>query len=165
MIDQQDDNVVNKLSDVEKVLEEYEHKIFLDKIKIIEPRIDITREIMLSMHYEDLQGLAWELAQYSLCIAREYNKHQSRFNWAEANLKRYIEKEANNYSGWSWNERQANALNESTYANKLNQLKIRSKLAIDRLSYLPNKIELLSKIAQDIAYTKRRYSNVGQGSD
>lgn len=150
---------IDKLKQVESLLDEYEHKIHLDKISVVDPDIDISRETLLSLHYEDLQGLAWQLGQYSLALQRESNRHQSRFSWAEANLKRYLEREANNYSGWAWTERQAEALNCSEYAQRLNNLKIRSKLAIDRLAFLPSKVQFLSELIRDIMKTKR-YKNV-----
>lgn len=153
------ENLVDRLTAIEKLLNEYEDKIHISKISIIKPNLSIGREVMMAMHPEDLHALAWEYAEYTLAIQKEINKHQSRYNWSESNLKRLLEKECQNYPGWKWEERQSNVLNENTYAQKLYDLKVKSKLAIDRLAFLPAKIHFLAELAKDIAYTKRRYSN------
>lgn len=153
------EDLAPRLAQIEKLIDEYETKIHISKIKLIEPDLDITKEVLESMHWEDLHLLSWEYAQYTLALQKEINKHQSRYNWADTNLKRFLEREAPNYAGFKWEERQANALAENEYAQRLDKLKIQSKLAIDRLAFLPSKIDFLTKIIQDIAKSKR-YSHV-----
>lgn len=149
------EDLINKLKQVEQLLEEYENKLHLNKIKIIEPNLDLTSEVMRSMDYEDLQGIVWEYAQYSLAIQKELNKQIRRYNWIETNLKRLLEREAENCNGFKWEERQSNALNDNVFAQKLFRLKTKTKLAIDTLSFLPSKIDFLSKLAIDIMKSKR----------
>lgn len=149
----------DKLAEVEQLLEEYEEKIFLSKVKVIEPPLEVTREELLSMSLEDIDGLRWSLSQYNLALQKELNKHLSRMHWAEANLNRLLDRDANNYQGFGWAERKAACLNADKYAQKLFQLKTQSEMVINRLSFLPGKIEFLVKIAGDIAYTKRRSRN------
>lgn len=149
--------LVEKLEQVEKLLDEYENKIYIGKVTSVEPDLSLDRQVMMSMHYSDLQAIAWDYSKYILFLQKEVNKHQSRYNWAEANLKRYLERESVNYEGWKWEERQANALTYSEYANLLHKLKVKSKLAIDRLSFLPSKIQVMLDTLKDIIYTKRRF--------
>jgi hypothetical protein len=149
-----ENNLVDKLAQIETLLNEYEYKIHL-KINTVEPNLGVTREYMEAMHWEDIQHLAFSYAQYSLFLQKELNKHQSRYNWSDANLKRFLEREAPNYEGWKWEERMSNALSDNVYAQKLHDLKVRSKMAIDRLAFLPSKIEFLSKLAIDIMKAKR----------
>jgi len=157
--EQVDDSVTlqKRLEDVELLLEEFERKNFLHKIVAREIDLDISRETLLSMSVMDLDGLAWDLAQYGLAIQKLMNKSSSRLNWSESNLKRVLEREANNYQGFTWQERQAEVLNHNVYAQKLHKLKEQSKMVFDRLYSLPQKIEFLSKIAKDISYSKKRY--------
>lgn len=159
-----DESIVDRLTSVERLLSEYEDKIHISKIKVIEPDLSIGREMIMSMHPEDIQALAWQYAEYSLAIQKEINKHQSRFNWSEANLKRLLEKECQNYPGWKWEERQSNVLNENSYAQKLFDLKVKSKIAIDRLAFLPSKIQFLAELAKDISYTKRQQMRIQNGN-
>lgn len=154
-----------KLEQIEQMLDEYEVKIGLNKkYDCVEPDF-ISREVLLAMSPEDIDVLRWEYASYALYLQKVINKSQSRLAWADHNLKRYLEKICQEYPGWKWEERQANALASDYYAQQLDKLRLRSKLVIERTSFLTNKIAALDSIAKDIAYTKRRYSNVGQNSD
>ncbi len=150
------DTVVQKLKDLEILLEEYEHRINLT-VKPLKVELDITRDVLLKMSPLDINGYRWELSQYSLYLQKELNKQTSRYNWAETNLKRLLEKECDEYPGFKWEERQANAMNANSYAQQLHYLKVKAKAVIDRLSFLPNKIQMMDSVAKDIAFTKNHY--------
>lgn len=158
-------NLAGKLADIERLLDEYESKLQLDKISIVKVNLSLTREVLLSMHPTDIDGYRWELAQYMLALQKEINRHSARLAWSEANLKRVLESEADSYPGFKWEEKQANALNSNSYAQKLYQLKVRSKAVVDRLAFIPTKIQFMENICKDIAYTKRHYDKREHNGD
>ena len=148
----------SRLEEVEKVYALYEKDTLKFSVSIREVDLDIHRETLMSMDYRDIQGLCFDWAQYNLALTKEINKHQSRYNWAHSNLERVLEKEApNDLKGFTFQEKKANVLNGNEYAQKLHKLKEKAKLVIDRLNFIPQKIEFLIKIGTDIAYTKKKY--------
>lgn len=149
-------NIPEKLAQVEQLLEEYEQSIGLNKKDHHKEPDYIDRQTLLSMHPDDIDGLRWDYAQYSLYLQKQINKHQSRFYWADHNLKRYLEKISPEYPGWKWEERIANALADNEYSQKLDRLRMNSKLVIERTSFLTNKISTIDMIAKDISYAKRQ---------
>lgn len=145
----------HKLAQLEQLLAEYESKLFLNTITLREVDLSITKQEMMAMHSRDLLGLCWDFAQYAMALQRERNKHQSRNNWAHSNLTRILNREALSYSGYGWQEKTSAALADNSYAQKLDQLKEKSRLALDRLEGIAQKVEFLSKLAKDMSYSNR----------
>lgn len=154
-----EESIPVKLEQVEALLDDYEKQIGLNKKDACKEPDYISRDVLLSMHSQDIDLLRWEYANYSLYLQKIINKSSARLAWASHNLKRYTERNCQNYTGWKWEERISNCIAEDIFAQKLDQLCLRSKLVIERTSFLTNKIAALDSIAKDIAYTKRRYEN------
>lgn len=153
----EEQTVTSRLEEIEKLLENYENRIGLGNILYKEePQLDISKEEMAVLSPEALDLLRWQYMHYTLFLQKTINKHQARLVWADTNLKRFLEKNCQEYAGWKWEERQANCLADNIYAQKLDLLKLNSKLVIERTAFICNKISFLCEIMKDISYAKRR---------
>ena len=146
-----------RIAEIDRFLDEYNQKLHLDKVKVVDCELDLPRDKLFSMSLDQLDGYRWELAQYVLGLQKELNRQTARMHWAEQNLKRYSEKECSNYDGYLWQERLANVLANDSYAAKLDDFRQKCKLIYDETGFLIGRIEFMAKIAGDIAFAKRKH--------
>lgn len=150
-----------KLDELEDKLDKYEEKIGL----VITPRIskylNIEREQMQKMSVEELEEAAFDLANYGIFFQKEYNKHMSRVNWAEANLRLVVAKEANNVKAYSPDERKAAVILSNEHAYKLEQIRVNEQACVDRLNFINRRIDLLSEQFAKIKEGRQRRNKYG----
>lgn len=153
---EENESIPDKLAQVEAILSDYEKRIGLSKLTAKEPNLSITREEIMAMHPEDIDGLRWEYSCYALYLEKELGKHRGRYLWSNTNLTNYTNSVCDDYPGFKWEERQSKVLSDSIYAQKLDKLRLNSKMVLERLSFITNKIQFLSDLAGSIAYSKRK---------
>lgn len=152
----EEENLKEKLEKVEKLLDSYEEKSLHFNVSPVSIELNLSREEMFKMNYQDIYGWCFDVSRYNLFLSKEINKHYARYNWAESNLNRYQEERANDFKGFTFQERKSEVLNSDEYAKKLFSLKEKAKLVIDRFSFISQKIEVLNKMALEIANVKRK---------
>ena len=150
-----------RLDDLEKVVIEFEKKLQLDKIKMVEVDLDVDKETISKMTAVDVNMLCMEWAGFALAVQKELNVATSRFNWADSILNQYLAEQSQNYKGFSYNERCAYVVAADSYAQKVEEFKRKCKMIMDRNWGLTNKIEFMIKMAQGVAYAKRGEKNDG----
>jgi hypothetical protein len=89
------------------------------------------------------------------------NREQARVRWAEEAVKRII---ANKLRGagstyCSYEERKLLAIRNDDAALKVDGLRIKAQLRIDRISYMATRVENVAKALLDLQQTKRRQQN------
>ncbi len=148
--------IKRRLEEVESLLDEYDKKLFLNKITIKEIDIETSISNINHMPIEDIHQISLEWGYYALGLQKEINKHKTRKVWTDSNLHKYVIKQSKEQSGYTYEERKDNVINGDEYASSLYDLQTKVTMAIERLSFLVNKIDFLIKIALDIVETKRR---------
>ncbi len=148
-----------KLEDLDKVLREYEQKLYLNRITLKEVNIDVGISNIKSMHHEDIYHLALEWEYYVTGLQKEINHQRALLTWVESNLKKLLESRASDkseaWTGYKFEERQAEVLANDEYAQKLYKVKCNVTMKIDTLAYLPAKITSMCKLACEIAESKK----------
>lgn len=147
----------DRIDQIDELLSEYtEKKLLLKKIKMGDPRLDVTTTDIAKMTSEELNNWRFEITLYLTYLQKEINAHRSRANWATNALKTYINGKAINYDGYGMEEKRAKAMEHDTFATKLSKLSLESQAALDRLEYIPTRINALVDIAKDIIWSRRR---------
>jgi len=147
-----------QIQEVDKFIEEINGKLCLNKIKLNECDLDVSRNDLLGMSKSELDGLRWDFGKYMLGLQKQINNYTAKMNWAETNLKTFKELHANDDDnrGFTWQERCANVLANNEYAKKLEFFRSRSKLLYDQYWGIINRIEFLCKVIDSISYSKRK---------
>lgn len=156
----------DRIDQVDELLSEYtEKKLLLKKIKMGDPQLDISTNDLKKMTSEQLNYWRFEITMYLTYLQKEINAHRSRANWATNALKTYINGKAINYEGYGMEEKRAKAMEHDTFATKLSKLSLESQAALDRLEYIPARINALVEIAKDIIWSRRNESYNAEKSD
>ena len=154
-------SVIVKLDELESGLDKYEEKIGL----VVQPRIsqylNVTNEQMKKMSVEELDEAAFDLANYGIYFQKEYNKHVSRVNWAEANIRAIVAKELGNVKAYSPEERKAAVVNYNEHAAKLESVRIREQACVDRLNFINRRIDVLADRFSHLKESKQRRNKYG----
>lgn len=151
------------LAQLDKILDEYESKHGLPTAA---PKTEA--EKYLTMSVDDLRHLNQEdtaygavaLSLYGFHLQKLYNKEVSRFNWADASIRRAITSEVGQYRAASADERKALAIKNNAYASKLEEIKINAQARIDRLAYIATKVELVAERYKELQYVKNKQGKV-----
>lgn len=147
----------DRIDQVDELLSEYtEEKLLLKKIKMGDPQLDVGTNDLKKMTSEELNYWRFEVTMYLTFLQKEINKHRSRANWAANALKTYINNKAIDFDGYGMDEKRAKAMKNDTFATKLSKLSLESQATLDRLEYIPARINALTEIAKDIIWARRR---------
>jgi hypothetical protein len=149
-------SLAEQVKEIDAFIEQINNKLHLDKIKLNECNLDISRDDLLSMGVSELNGLRWDFGKYMLGLQKQINNYTAKMNWAESNLKRVTEYHAGEQVGYTWQERVANVRVYNEYAQKLDHFRGRSKLLHDQYWGIINRIEFLCKVIDSISYSKRK---------
>lgn len=150
------DNIKSRIEDVEKILEEYNQKLYLDRIKLKEIDLDYNVSIISSMACEDIYKLCLDLSYYGLGLQKEVNKIKQRMIWTEQNLNKRLSILAAKEQGYGFEEKKAKALSGDEYSQKLYDLKTKCMLHLTSFDFIVNKIDFISKLAMSIAEAKKK---------
>jgi hypothetical protein len=147
------------------LLDQYEKSIGLPSYKDdnmpsdeLNEYLSMNRDILEKLTPEDCAQISYRLAQYSFHIQRTLNRELARYNWAEEVIKETIADELNNYKGYGYIEKAAQAIKHNDKAQSLYNIKKYAKQRSDRLSYLANNIKNLSDIILSIQKTKVKHA-------
>ena len=142
-----------EVSEWDRVLDEYEHSIGLSSYVAdalpeseLQQYLTMSRDILEKLGVEDCGQIAFRLAQFSFHIQRTLNREIARINWAEETIKEVIADDINNYKGYGYIEKSAQAIKHNDRAVSLNKIKKYAKQRADRLTYLATSIKNLSDI-------------------
>lgn len=154
----ENDNIKSHIDDVEKILEEYNKKLYLDRIKLKKVDIDTNVEAIDSMYYEDIYKLCLEWTYYGLGLQKEFNKIKQRLIWTEQNYNKRISILASDEQGYGFEEKKAKVLSKDEYCKKLYDLRTKCMLHLATFDFIINKIDFLCKLGISIADSKKRDS-------
>jgi len=150
--------------DLEKwdgLLDEYEKSLGLPKYisnnlpeDELQNYISMQRNEIEKLTKDDCGEIIVRLTQFAFHIQRSLNREISRYNWADDYIKEVIADELNNYKGYGYNEKSAQAIKHNDKASSLNSIRRYAKQRVDRLSYIANCIKNLSDAIQNIQINK-----------
>lgn len=145
----------------DSILDEYEKGIGLPAYNSatlpeseLQNYLTMNRDVLEKTTPEDCGQIAYRLAQFSFHLQRTINREHARYNWAEDTIKEVIADDINNYKGYGYIEKSAQAIKHNDKANNLNKIKKYAKQRADRLTYLASSIKNLSDILISIQKSK-----------
>jgi hypothetical protein len=158
-----------RISQIEASLDTYEKEVGLPPVTINESRINSITDFITNISVDKLRKLTAEesgemavlLAQMIFDVQRYYNKEYARFVWAESELDHFCGVNARTIAGkfLTFDERKNILIKSSSYASNLFSIKKGCKARMNRISYLPTRIEFIAKTLLDLQQTKRRNSH------
>lgn len=150
----------------DKILDEYENSIGLPKYanqalpeKELNTYLTMNRDDIEKLSPEDCAQISYRLAQFALHTQRTINREIARYNWAEETIKETIADDINNYKGYGYLEKSAQAIKHNDKAASLNKIKKYAKQRQDRLSYISGNIKNLSDILLSIQKMKVKHGS------
>jgi hypothetical protein len=150
----------------DKILDEYENSLGLPKYTAeilseteLNNYLTMDRAVLEKLSPEDCAQISYRLGQFSFHIQRTINRENARFNWAEETIKETIADEINNYKGYGYIEKSAQAIKHNDKANNLNKIKKYAKQRGDRLTYLASSVKNLSDILLSIQKIKVKHGS------
>lgn len=156
------DLVGQQLSDLDKLLDEYEGKLGLPLHnhqlagnETVNHLLGLSRGELEKYMPDQCNELAFILNQFCFHLQRQINREQARHNWADSTLNNKVGEKVGNYKGYSYQERASQAIAENSYLSKLLDIKTRIKQRIDRLSFLTNRLSGMADSLTEISRTKR----------
>jgi hypothetical protein len=150
-----------EINEWDRILDEYENSIGMNKyISDVLPEAELSEYLTMSrdalekLTIEDCGQIAYRLGQFAFHIQRTLNRESARFNWSEETIKETIADEINNYKGYGYIEKSAQAIKHNEKAQAINKIKKYAKQRLDRLTYLASSIKNLSDILISIQRAK-----------
>jgi hypothetical protein len=148
----------------DNILDEYEKNLGLPNYiseviseQEINQYLTMDRDRIEKLTPEDCSQIAYRLAQFAFHIQRSLNRELARLNWAEDTIKETIADDINNYKGYGYIEKSAQAIKHNDKASALNKIKKYAKQRSDRLSYIASSVKNLSDILISIQKTKVKH--------
>lgn len=151
-----------KLKQLEEVLDNYEktNKLNIKLDNDLERYFDITEAKLLSMTGEDCGIAACLLANYSIHIQKQLNRHISKSEWAKECIDKAITPHISQYrvpsQYQSADEVKMLAIQGNEYTRKLNEIRVLAQTRVNTLLYISGKIDGLVKTYLELQQTKRK---------
>jgi hypothetical protein len=150
-----------ELSDWDKILDDYESSIGLPRYALdsmpedeLNTYLTMSRDVLEKLTVDDCGQISYRLGQFSFHVQRTLNREIARVNWADETLKEIIADDINNYKGYGYLEKSAQAIKHNDRATSINKIKKYAKQRSDRLTYLSSSIKNLSDILISIQKAK-----------
>jgi hypothetical protein len=150
----------------DKVLDEYETGLGLPQYAAqflseqeLKTYLTMDRDMLEKLSPEDCAQIAYRLAQFSFHTQRTLNREMARYNWADETIKETIADDINNYKGYGYIEKSAQAIKHNDKAATLQKIKKYAKQRSDRLTYLSSSIKNLSDIILSIQKAKVKHGS------
>lgn len=150
-----------EVSEWDRILDEYESSIGLSQYNSnilpeqeLSQYLTMSRDVLEKLTVDDCGQIAYRLGQFSFHVQRTLNREIARINWAEETLKETIADDINNYKGYGYIEKSAQAIKHNDKASALNKIKKYAKQRADRLTYLATSMKNLSDILISIQKSK-----------
>ncbi len=152
-----DTTLKDRLAEVEALLDKFEEEVGLPKY--IKNRVTCEYlDILDFKKYteEELYSIVAKLASFGTHIQRAINRITSRLTFANNNLGVVVAQESDKYGKYAYEERKNSVIANNEYAAKLNSLWLKAQMHLDRLNYLPTRIEYQSKQIGILLNNRRR---------
>lgn len=150
-----------EVSEWDRILDEYETSVGVPKYLSdalpeteLNQYLTMSRDTLEKLTVEDCGQIAYRLGQFAFHVQRTINRETARFNWADETIKETIADDINNYKGYGYIEKSAQAIKHNDKASSLNKIKKYAKQRADRLTYLASSIKNLSDILISIQRLK-----------
>jgi hypothetical protein len=150
----------------DSILDEYENSIGIPKYNTssideaeFNRYLNMSRDEIEKLTPEDCGAIALRLNQFSFHTQRTINREQSRYDWSEDTIKNIIADEINNYKGYGYLEKAAQAIKHNDRAQSLEKIKKYAKQRINRLSYLANSINNMANTLINIQKLKVKHAS------
>jgi len=150
----------------DKILDEYESSLglptYANKVlpeDELNQYLTMDRNVLEKLNPEDCAQISYRLGQFSFHIQRSINRENARYNWADETIKEVIADEINNYKGYGYIEKSAQAIKHNDKATGLNKIKKYAKQRADRLTYISSSIKNLSDILLSIQKMKVKHGS------
>ena len=100
--------------------------------------------------------ISYILNAFAFHLQKEINKEQSRVNWAQAKIDLKVGDLAQQYKGYSYEERKRQAINNDDILRKLEEIRRYAQTRLDRLSYLPGQVNKMANSLEQLQRSKKR---------
>lgn len=157
--------ITDKLAQIDAVLDEFSVKAgvppIFDEAKVNEGlRLfgQISIDKLSKLTADELGELAIILSQIVLHIQQASNREFAKHTWLEEELNKYCAKEAPNYGNryTPYDERKSLVIDGDDYAFRLHSAQRYTKMRMNRLSFIPQRVETLIKTILELQQTRRR---------
>lgn len=160
MAEQNKSEVVERMHTIDKVLDEYESSIGLNKYEevpeyaeSVNKYLGMSRDKIEQLSVEDCAYASYILSSFSFHIQRASNRELSRLNWAKSQIKDVICKVTHQYQG-NWHNQEQQAILDNEYTRKLNSIQTYCQQRLDRLTYLSSSIRNVADTFNQIQKAK-----------
>lgn len=155
--------VAEILKEVDAKLDQYEQQLGLPKLGPFQNESETTA--LFGMTTAEIRGMSRDeqaeavllLQDYTIYLQRVMNREQSRITWCNQTIDRIIAPHVMGYRGYSVEERRIQAIRDNDAASKVKRLLNEAELRLNRISFLPAKIDALARAFG--FYLTRRNSN------
>lgn len=150
------------LNELEAVLDSYcqsngikytEHNSEIDNY------LGMSRYELAKLSNEECGEISYILNAFAFHLQKEINKEQSRVNWAQAKIDLKVGDLAQQYKGYSYEERKRQAINNDDILRKLEEIRRYAQTRLDRLSYLPGQVNKMANSLEQLQRSKNRDRN------
>jgi hypothetical protein len=124
----------------------------------LEDLLDVDRDALKTMSFEECGENAVLLAKYAYYIQRLVNKETAAIHLIEASLDSIVGKYFGSYKGSKWvskDEVRLRIISDNDAAKEYNRLRVLAQARIDELSYLANRVQFMSQTFLDLQQSKR----------
>lgn len=156
-------NPVDKMKELDLILDEYEHKLGLPKqydnaaFSDIEQYLNMSRDQLEKLSGQDCDEIAYRLMCFSFHLSREYNRENTRVKWADSLMTELAVKEIDQYTGYAFQERLNKAIQGNDYTKKLGEVKRYAEQRSNRIAYLSNNMKNLADTLRNMKRNKEVY--------
>lgn len=148
----------------DKILDEYETGLGLPQYSPsifsqdeLNNYLSMNRDSIEKLSPEDCAQISYRLTQFAFHVQRTLNRELARYNWADESIKETIADDINNYKGYGYVEKSAQAIKHNDKAAALNKIKKYAKQRSDRLYFIAASIKNLSDILLSIQKMKVKH--------
>lgn len=120
------------------------------------PYLNLSKKELLAMSEGECKTAATLLSQFSYHVQKALNEEKAVVNWCNTEINRAVLQQTNQYQGGTAEERKAKAIHENEYTRQLDKLRAQAQARVDRLEYLPNRIDGVRIAITDMATIKER---------
>lgn len=147
---------------LDRILDEYERSVGLpDALGFVEIEdearkyLTMTPSLLRKLTAQECGEGAYALLQFSWRLQQAINRENGRVRWARASVRKIIATKVRTMSGNSFEERKMLAVRSDDAASKLNDIKVKALLRVERISFLSNKASDLAHSLMALQSTKR----------
>ena len=118
--------------------------------------IYLSKEELSKMSGEQCSEAAVLLNNFSFHLSRVINKEKTKLRWCNERILSSVANNLLDYRYFSQEERMALCVKDNDYAKKIKKLASLIQARIDRIEYLPIRIEKISESLSNLSYAKRK---------